>query len=73
MIAEEKDGKLMIIDVGVDSPAEKARINIGNRNQILGVEIRAPQPDRYWFTLPGILLLAFVVWSQRRRLTAQPA
>ena len=73
VIAEDKDGKLMIVDVGVDSPAEKARINIGNRNQILGVEIRAPQPDRYWFTLPGILLLAFVVWSQRRRLAAQPA
>ena len=62
-----RDGKLDIIDIGVDSPAEKARLDVANSNRLLGIEVRNPQPDKAWFTLPAWILLGLVVWSQRRR------
>jgi hypothetical protein len=62
-----KDGKLDIVDIGVDSPAEKARLDVANTNRVLGIEVRNTQPDKAWFTLPAWCLLGLVVWSQRRR------
>jgi C-terminal processing protease CtpA/Prc len=67
LTVEPKDGKLEIVDIAVDSPAERARLDIGDRNRILGIEVRNPQPDKAWFTLPAWVLLAAVVVAQRRR------
>ena len=63
-----KDGKLDIVDIGVDSKAERARLDVGNKNRLLGIEVRNPQPDKEWFSLPALLLLALVVFLQRRRM-----
>jgi TRAP transporter 4TM/12TM fusion protein len=65
-----KDGKLEIVDIGVDSPAEKARLDVANTNRVLGIEVRNAQPAKAWFTLPAWILLVLVVWSQRRRRSA---
>ncbi len=67
LTTQPKDGKLEIVDIGVDSPAEKARLDSADTNRLLGIEVRNPQPDKAWFTLPAWILLGLVVWSQRRR------
>ena len=64
---QPKDGKLEIVDIAVDSPAEKARLDVGNTNRLLGIEVRNTQPDKAWFTFPAWIVLGLVVWSQRRR------
>ena len=61
------DGKLEIVDIVVDSPAERARLDIADTNRLLGIEVRNPQPAKEWFALPALLLLAAVVIAQRRR------
>ena len=66
--ATPKDGKLEIVDITVDSKAEKARLDIGNKNRLLGIEVRNPQPAKEWFALPALLLLALVIFIQRRRM-----
>jgi hypothetical protein len=66
--AAPKDGKWDIVDIGVDSKAERARLDVGNKNRLLGIEVRNPQPGKEWFALPAFLLLAVVVISQRRRI-----
>ncbi len=63
-----RDGKLDIVDIGVDSKAERARLNVGNKNRLMGIEVRNPQPGKEWFALPAFLLLALVVFVQRRRI-----
>jgi hypothetical protein len=68
-----RDGKLEIVNIVVDSPAEKARLDVADKNRILGVEVRNPQPDKAWFTIPGWILLAIIVFAQRRRLPAKAA
>jgi TRAP transporter 4TM/12TM fusion protein len=74
--ATAKDGKLDIVDIVVESPAEKARLDVADKNRLLGIEVRNPQPAKEWFALPGFVLIGLVVWSQRRRMPpakAQPA
>jgi TRAP-type uncharacterized transport system fused permease subunit len=66
--ANPKDGKLEIIDIGVDSKAEKARLDIGNKNRLIGIEVRNPQPAKEWFAIPAFVLLALVIFSQRKRI-----
>ncbi|MBL0123362.1 MAG: TRAP transporter permease [Betaproteobacteria bacterium] len=68
-----RDGKLEIVDIGVDSKAERARLDIGNKNRLLGIEVRNPQPDKEWFALPAFLLLGLVIFSQRRRIVREGA
>jgi hypothetical protein len=63
-----KGDKLEIVDIGIDSPAEKIRLDVADKNRILGIETRLPQPDKTWYTLPAFLLLALVVVAQRRRM-----
>ncbi len=70
LTTQAADGKLEIVDIAVDSPAERARLDIANTNRLLGVEVRNPQPDKAWFTLPAWVLLALVVVTQRRRRAA---
>ena len=51
--------------VRLGSQAGKFGLQFGD--QIIGVKVPAERPSRYWFTLPGLLLLGFVFWLQRRR------
>jgi len=62
--------RLVIADIGVDSPAEKIRLDVANKNRIVGIETRIPQPDKEWYILPAFVLLALVVVAQRRRMAA---
>jgi len=66
--ATPKDGKLDIVDIGVDSKAERARLDVGDKNRLLGIEVRNQQPAKEWFALPAFLLLALVIFGQRRRM-----
>ena len=68
MTTQMKGDKLEIIDIAIDSPAEKIRLDVADKNRILGIETRMPQPDKGWYTLPAWLLLALVVVAQRRRM-----
>ena len=45
----------------------KARLDAGNKNRLLGIEVRNPQPAKEWFALPAFMLLALVIVVQRRR------
>ena len=67
LVTQTDGDRLEIVDVGIDSPAEKARMKAAYKNRILGIETRLPQPDKIWFTLPAWVLLALVVIAQRRR------
>ena len=67
LVTQTDGDRLEIVDVGIDSPAEKARMKAACKNRILGIETRLPQPDKIWFTLPAWVLLALVVIAQRRR------
>jgi TRAP transporter 4TM/12TM fusion protein len=71
--ATPKDGKLEIVDIVVDSQAERARLDVGDRNRLVGIEVRNPQPAKEWFALPALLLLALVIGVQRRRLARESA
>ena len=70
LTTQMKADKLEIVDIGIDSPAEKIRLDVADKNRILGIETRIPQPDKAWYTLPAWLLLALVVVAQRRRMAA---
>jgi TRAP transporter 4TM/12TM fusion protein len=70
LTTQMKGDKLEIVDIGIDSPAEKIRLDVADKNRILGIETRVPQPDKLWYTLPAFLLLALVVVAQRRRKAA---
>ena len=50
------DGRIEIVDIVVDSPAERARLDIADTNRLLGIEVRNPQPAKEWFALPALLL-----------------
>ena len=70
LATQMKGDRLDIVDIAVDSPAEKIRLDVANKNRILGIETRIPQPDKQWYTLPAWLLLALVIVVQRRRSAA---
>ncbi len=67
VVLEEKDGKTWIADIVFDSPAEKVGLDIADRNRVVGVETKLPQPGKEAFTLPAWVLLAFVFLLQWRR------
>ncbi len=68
MTLEQKDGKTIISDVAFDSPAQKAGLDWDF--EILRVLRPANVPSKYWMYIPALLLLALVVWLQRRRAPA---
>jgi len=70
LTTQMKGDKLEIVDIGVDSPAERVRLDVADKNRILGIETRIPQPDKEWYTLPALLLLALVAAAQHRRKAA---
>ncbi|TRW97912.1 TRAP transporter fused permease subunit [Paracoccus sp. M683] len=58
--------KVYIDDVAFDSAAQKAGLDWDQ--EILNVRSPVSAPSKYWLYIPVALLLALVVWSQRRRI-----
>ncbi len=59
--------RLMIDDVLFNSRLENMRVNMDDPTEVLGLEIKNIRPDKWIFSIPGLVLLAVVVWSQTRR------
>ncbi|MCB2055813.1 MAG: TRAP transporter permease, partial [Geminicoccaceae bacterium] len=61
-----QDGdKVIIDDVAFDSPAATAGLDWDQ--EIIRVRQPVDQPNRYWLYIPTLLILAGIVWLQRRR------
>lgn len=67
----DNDGKIIIDNVSFDSPAQKAGLDWDQ--EIVSVKSPAPQPSKYLMFIPAALLLALVVFLQRRRRTPEAA
>ena len=67
LILENRDGKLVIADIGINSRAEKIGLDIADDHVVLGMDIPREQPPKFLFSLPGIALFALVVLTQIRR------
>ncbi|ARE39254.1 TRAP-type uncharacterized transport system, fused permease component [Rhodovulum sp. P5] len=65
----DRDGKTIIDNVAYGSPAQEAGLDWDQEI----VEVLAPvwQPTKYLMYIPALLVLALVVWMQRRRVPAQ--
>ena len=63
-----RTGKRVTVDIGVDRQVKRARLEVGNKNRLLGSEVRNPQSVKEWFALPGFMLLALVIYGQRKRI-----
>ncbi|MGR3446176.1 MAG: TRAP transporter permease [Paracoccus sp. (in: a-proteobacteria)] len=62
-----RNGDEVVIDnVAFDSPAQAAGLDWDQK--ILLVRAAAPAPSKYWIYIPALLILALVVWLQRRRI-----
>lgn len=57
--------EVMIDNVAFDSPAQAAGLDWDQ--QILLVRAPAAAPSKYWIYIPTALILALVIWLQRRR------
>ncbi len=57
--------KPMVQSARFGSEAAKYGLNVGD--QITAVLVPAHRPDRYWLTVPAFLVLALIVFMQRRR------
>ncbi len=65
-ITLREDGdKVIIDDVAFDSAAQKAGLDWDQ--EVLQVRQPADQPSKYWMFIPVFLILAGVIWLQRRR------
>jgi hypothetical protein len=53
--------------------SEAAKYGLAPGDKITSVLVPAHRPSRYWFAVPGILLLGLIVLLQRRRRRLQPA
>jgi len=60
-----ENGKLLVDQVGFDSPAQKAGLDFDW--EILNVQVEADRLPKQLFYLPAIILLAGIVFLQRRR------
>nr|WP_313135475.1 TRAP transporter permease [Paracoccus jeotgali] len=62
-----QNGDEVVIDnVAFDSPAQKAGLDWDQTVTL--VRLPAETPSKYWMFIPAFLLLAVVVWLQRRRI-----
>ena len=69
LFVEPGEDKLAVVDVAVNSRAEKLGLDIANDNYITGIEVPSERPSKYWFNLPGIFIFMFVYavhWRRRR-------
>jgi hypothetical protein len=67
LMVEIQGESLTVLDIGLGSHAEKIGLNALDSHQILGIEAPRKQPPKFLFSLPGLLLLALVFFSQKRR------
>jgi TRAP transporter 4TM/12TM fusion protein len=66
-----QNGDQVIIDnVTFDSPAQSAGLDWDQT--ITDVRRPVPQPSKYWMFIPALLVLAGIVWIQRRRAGTEP-
>jgi TRAP transporter 4TM/12TM fusion protein len=66
-----QNGDQVIIDnVTFDSPAQSAGLDWDQT--ITDVRRPVPQPSKYWMFIPALLVLAGIVWMQRRRAGTEP-
>jgi TRAP transporter 4TM/12TM fusion protein len=56
-----------VADIDIDSHAEKIGLSITDDHQVLGMEVPRKQPPKFLFSLPGLLFLVIVFFSQKRR------
>ena len=61
----QDDGSIMVDGVGFDSAAEKAGFDFDQIIASVGVPVE--RPAKQWFYIPALLLLSFIIISQRRR------
>ena len=67
LFLEERDGKLEVADVGVNSRAEKLGLDIADSHVVLGIDMPLEQPPKFLFSLPGLALFGLVIVTQLRR------
>ncbi|MBI4184100.1 MAG: TRAP transporter permease [Proteobacteria bacterium] len=67
----QRDGKVMVANIDLNSPAQQWGMDFDW--EIQEVQVEAERPDKEWFYIPGLLLLGLVVFAQRRRKAAEPA
>ena len=70
---EQKGTESWIVDVEPTSAADKLGLEASKKIRIIGPEVRNPQPDKNWYTIPGFAIIALVGTMQliRRRPAAQ--
>ncbi|MGB5444676.1 MAG: DUF3394 domain-containing protein, partial [Psychromonas sp.] len=61
----QDDGSIMVDGVGFSSAAEKAGFDFDQI--IVDVGVPVDRPAKQWFYIPALLLLGFIIRSQRRR------
>ena len=67
-LALEWEGDTLVVeDILVDSRVEKLGVNMDDPTEVLGVEVPSVRPAKELFSLPGVLIMAFVVIVQLRR------
>jgi hypothetical protein len=64
----DKDGELLVDNVAFGSDAQKAGLKLDQK--ILNAHVGADQPPKQLMWPLGFIVLALVVWLQRRRATA---
>jgi len=62
--------RVMVDNVEFNSPAERAGLDFDQT--ILGVDVPAAQPSRYWMYLPAFAMIGVIVSLQRSRRRRQP-
>ena len=50
--------------------SEAAKYGVAPGDEIMAVLVPSDRPNRYWFAVPALLLLAVIIVLQRRRVTA---
>ncbi|MDR1360151.1 MAG: TRAP transporter permease [Deltaproteobacteria bacterium] len=67
LVADIQGESITIRDIEMDSHAEKIGLSAFDSHRIMSMEIPRPQPPKFLFSLPGLLLLSLVFISQKRR------
>jgi predicted metalloprotease with PDZ domain len=62
--------RVMVDNIEFNSPAEQAGLDFDQT--ILGVDVPAAQPSRYWMYLPAFAMIGVIVLLQRSRRRKQP-
>jgi TRAP-type uncharacterized transport system fused permease subunit len=67
LLAEIRGDTVTVTGIDIDSHAEKIGLSGLDDHRILGIDTPRDQPPKFLFALPGLLLLALVFFSQKRR------